>query len=419
MRSITFKLSLVLIFVMPWEGILRFPGLGTGAKLLGIIVAAFWLATVVTTGHLRKPRPFHLIIFLFVLWNAASFFWSAGAIRTLNHLATWIQLLGLIFILWDLYTTETALIAGLQAYILGAYVAVGSAIYNFFRGNAFYTHFQRFSPDNTNPDGFGFILVLGMPLAWYLATTPSISSKSRFWTYVNYAYIPMAFWGIALSGTRTALIASIIATLYGLIAISRVRPWIQAALILVLISTAIYSLPHLQTLKSFQRLGTTGTELTEGTLNDRTIIWREGLASFVEHPLLGVGSNMYRSVNKFAKDNTGKVGHNTYLSVLVELGLIGFLLFGLILLIAFVQAWRLPKWESLFWLTVFAVWSIGAFTLTWETRKSTWLFLSFIIVSAALNKYRDRQINTAAVSASPLNQANLMQKEILSVNPGD
>jgi len=418
MRRIAYTLSLFLIFTIPWEGVIQ-SSWGTGAKILGVVVAVCWLATVVTTGRLRRPTPFHLIVFLFVLWNAASVFWSARPNRTLAQLATWIQLLGLVFILWDLYTTEIALLAGLQAYVLGAYVAVGSAIYNYFSGNAFYTHYQRFTAGDTNPDGFGFILVLGMPLAWYLTTKRSTSSKSPFWTFINYAYIPMAFWGIALSGTRTALIASIIASLYGLAVLSRVRPWIRAVLTLVLMLTAIYSLPYLQTLKSFQRLGTTGTELTEGDLNNRTNIWREGLASFVEHPLLGVGSNMYRSVNKFAKDNTGKVGHNTYLSVLVELGLIGFLLFGLILLITFVQALRQPKWESWFWLTVFAVWGIGAFTLTWEPKKSTWLFLSFIIVSAALNKHRDRQINTAALSTSPLNQTTLTQKEILSVNPGD
>lgn len=383
MRNITFKLSLVLIFLMPWEGVIRFPGLGTGTKLLGFTLAALWLATVVITGRLRKPHPFHIMVFLFVLWNAVSIFWSHGTNRTLAHLATWMQLLGLVFILWDLYTTEASIRAGLQAYILGAYVAIGSAIYNYFSGNAFYTHYQRFSAGTTNPDGFGFILVLGMPLAWYLATTPSIN-KSRFWTFINYAYIPFAYWGIALSGTRTALIASIIATLYGLITLNRVRPWRQAVLILVLILAANYALPNLAGLKSFQRLGTTGTELTQGDLNNRTNNWREGINSFLNHPFLGVGSNMYRSVNSW-----DKVGHNSYLSVLVELGLIGFVLFAGILMIAFARAWSLRGWEAWFWLTVLAVWATGASTLTWEGRKTTWLFLSLIIARAAINGQRE------------------------------
>ena len=84
------------------------------------------------------------------------------------------------------------------------------------------------------------------------------------------------------------------------------------------------------------------------------------------------------------------MGHNSYLSVLVELGLIGFVIFAIILAIAFIQAWRQPKWQSWFWLTVLAVWRLGAFTLTWEARKSTWLFLSFIIVSAAITNRQEK-----------------------------
>jgi O-antigen ligase len=119
---------------------------------------------------------------------------------------------------------------------------------------------------------------------------------------------------------------------------------------------------------------------------------------------------MYRSINSLAKTAEGKVSHNSYLSVLVELGLIGFILFSLILAIAFVQAWRQPKWQSWFWLTVLAVWSIGAFTLTWEARKSTWLFLSFIVLSAALTDKTEEPVVAKRVIA-PGNQFGITYKE--------
>jgi O-antigen ligase len=88
---------------------------------------------------------------------------------------------------------------------------------------------------------------------------------------------------------------------------------------------------------------------------------------------------MYRSVNSM-----GKVAHNSFISVLVEVGLVGFVIFGIILMIAFFTAWKLPRWDSFFWLTVLMVWTIGASTLTWEFRKTTWLFLSLIIANSAL-----------------------------------
>ena len=101
--------------------------------------------------------------------------------------------------------------------------------------------------------------------------------------------------------------------------------------------------------------------------------------AFSEHPFFGVGTDQYRSVNTL-----DKVAHNTYLSVLVEEGLVGFVLFAAILWIVFRTAWRQPKWERRFWLTVLTVWAIGASTLTWEHRKTTWLFMTLIIAAGAL-----------------------------------
>ena len=413
MRNIALALSFVFIFLVPWEGMVRLPW-GTFARFTGLGVGAFWLATVVVTGRMRKLGPFHFVVFLFVIWNALSVFWSMSPNRSFSHAQTWAQMLLLVLILWDLYTTREALMTGLQAYILGAYVAVGSAMHNFLTGTAYYTNYQRFSPGETNPDGFGFILALGIPVAWYLASTKPTSRMGHLWRFVNYAYIPAAFLGIALSGTRTALIGSLVGTAFGLASLNRLRLLARIAIFMLLTAIVFIFLPYIQTLESFQRLGTTGTELTSGDLNNRTNNWREGLASFEEHPLLGVGANMYRSVNSLQKDNLGKVSHNSYLSVLVELGLIGFILFAIILVIAFVQAWRQPKWQSWFWLTVLAVWGIGAFTLTWESRKSTWLFLSFIIVSAALNNQGEEPVVTAPRLVRPRNQIAITQEEPLT-----
>lgn len=405
MRTSALALSLVFIFMIPWEGVVSLPGLGTagsstGARLMGLAVAAFWLATVVVTGQFRKPGPFHIMVWLFVLWNALSVFWSADVDRTVTLLVTWAQLLVLVFILWDLYTTRAALLAGLQAFILGEYVAVGSAVASFLTGKVFYTHYQRYSSGDTNPDGFGFILALGIPVAWYLAASKSTTRMSGLLKLVNYAYIPAAFLGLALSGTRTALIASVVGMAFGLASLTRLRLTARTAIFLLLTSALLILLPHVQTLRSFQRLGTTYVELTEGDLNQRTGLWREGLASFEEHPLVGVGSNMYRSVN-----SRDKVAHNSFLSVLVEVGLIGFVLFGIIMTIAVIQALGQPKWDSRFWLTVLAVWAIGASSLTWEHRKTTWLFLSLLIVSAALTSHRDE--------AAPLVRRNEPEAQVI------
>ena len=261
-------------------------------------------------------------------------------------------------------------------YILGAYVVIGNTVYNYFAGITFY--YQRFSATGTNPDDLGGILALGIPVACYLAVSESTNKMSFLFKFINFAYIPAAILGIVLTGTRTALIAAVPGMIFGLVALTRVRFSARIAIILLLISTFIILQPLLPQ-ASLQRLGTIGNEIAEGDLNQRIPIWRDGLESFSEHPLLGVGSFMYRSVN-----SRGKVGHNSFLSVLVEVGLIGFVLFATVIVITVIKAMRQPKKESIFWLTIFSTWAIIASALTWEHRKPTWLFLSLIIASAAL-----------------------------------
>jgi len=83
MRDIAFWLSLALVFTIPWENVIFLERLGTVSRATGLVVAAFWIATVVVTGRLRKLRPFHLAIYLFVLWNVVSVLWSLGVDRTM------------------------------------------------------------------------------------------------------------------------------------------------------------------------------------------------------------------------------------------------------------------------------------------------------------------------------------------------
>ena len=396
MRKYAYFLALLLIFTIPWEGVVKIRGIGNLATAIGLVVGAFWLITVLTTFQVRTPSLFQLVTCLFVCWNALSIFWSTDPKTTAGQALTWIQLFFMAYIFWDLFTTRAAILGGLQMYVLGAYVAIGGALVNFRHGNVFYTFYQRYSPGDTHPDGFGFALALGIPIAWYLATSDMPTKLSRLLKFVNYAYIPAAFLGLALSGTRTAFIASIVGMVFGIASLTGIRPWARILIVLCLSSIILFMLPRLQTLRSFQRFDTISSELTQGDLNNRTNNWREGFETFLEHPFLGVGGNKYRSVNELYH-----VAHNSYLSVLVEHGLIGFVLFGGILMISVINAIRQPKRDAMFWLTVFLVWALGAFTLTWEDRKSTWLFLSLITASAALSQPHTENATSSARIASP------------------
>ena len=378
-KTVAERLALIFIFLIPWEGVITLTGGTTGVALFGFLLAGVWGTLVVMRRRIRRPHPFLIVAYLFVLWSTMSVYWSVDVGTSLSQAFSWIQLFVFTYILWDLFRTKATVAAGLQAYVLGSYVAVGIAIFNFISGNPFYETYQRFAPGGVNPDGFGFAIVLAIPMAWYLGSNADLLNGRRLLRFVNYGYIPVAFLGLALSGTRAALIAAIPGMAYGLFSLSRmnVRAKIAAFLLVAVGIGAL--LPFVQSLRSFQRFGTTVDEITEGDLNNRVPNWIEGLETFTEHPVLGVGSGTYRLIN-----SRGNVAHNTFLSVAVEVGVVGFALFGVIVAIAASEVWTRMRFESWFWITLILVWGIGASALTWEDRRSTWLVLILAVIAANL-----------------------------------
>ena len=392
MRTIAFWLSLVFVLTIPIEAVAEYPALGSASRIIGIALAGFWVATVVVTGRLRKFTLFHVAILIFIFWNAISIFWSMNADRSVEHLMTWVQIFLMVCILWDLYTTRQSIEAALQMYVLGGYVALASTVINFMVGNTFY--YGRFSAAGTSPDDLGAILAIGITVAWYLADSKSNNAILRSLKWVNYAYIPAALLGIALSGTRLALVAAIPGFIFGLASLTRLRMSTRIAIFVFLIAAGYFSLPLIPQ-ESFERLGTTGNEISSGDLNGRTELWAEGIVSFEKHPLVGIGSNMYRSINV-----ENKVAHNSFISVLVELGLVGFLLFGFVLAVVIRQIFSQPIWEKRMWLAVLAGWAAAAATLTWEYRKPTWLFLCLIVASAAIIDHADEVVSLVRTNNS-------------------
>jgi hypothetical protein len=180
MRKVVFGLSLILVFTIPWEGAFHLPGLGTTATVMGLIVGACWLFMILVIGQMRRPVPFLFAFAGFVAWVALTTFWSPDPLESLGSVYLWLQTLLFVFILWDLYRTKAALLAGLQAYVFGAYTAVFGAVLNYAQTNAFYSHEDRYSLGNTNPDGYGFILALGIPVACYLAASAEVPKVFRF-----------------------------------------------------------------------------------------------------------------------------------------------------------------------------------------------------------------------------------------------
>jgi O-antigen ligase len=379
MRFVAFLLSLILVFTIPWENAITVGGIGTLTRAIGLLTVIVWSYSVVVTGTLRKPHLFHILVYCFMIWNILSIFWSIADNETLERILTISQLGILTWILWDLYETPNAMRSALQVYILGAYVAIGSTIYAYLNGQEISIYSGgRYAGANVNAVDLALILILGIPVAWHLAVTGGNGIEGYAQRLVNIAYIPIALFAIILTGTRTAIFAMIPAVLYIVLTTGRLKPFFRILIPAALIGSVFILLPHIPQ-GSLGRLATTGNSIASGDLGGRVILWNASLAIFLEHPLLGIGAGSLP-----APAGLGALAHNTFLSVLVELGPIGFTLFAATVTVVVYQAFRQPRSYSRLWLTVLAIWVIGVFTLSWEFRKPTWLFLSLVVISANL-----------------------------------
>jgi O-antigen ligase len=375
MRKIAFWLSLLLIFIIPWEDSFSLVEIGSLARLIGLIVAGFWLVTILIEGRFRKPNIFHAFVLLFFLWNTLSYLWSIDISRTMDRITTYAQIFILMIILWDLYQKPADLIAGLQAYILGAYVSITSTMINYFNGIIAVNYEVRYSATGVNAVDLSLLLLLGLPLAWHLFVRPD-RKKNTILKIVNICYIPIAIFTIFLTGSRTSLFAIVPAAIYILWPKRASFGRFVSAIIVLIVS--IFFFRSILPSSVIERLSTAANSAQYADLSGRVTLWRETIDVFSEHSFIGSGSGTL-----FTPVGIGADSHNTFLSVLAETGVVGFLLFIIILALVVNQTIRLPSGYYGLWLATLSVWAIGVLSLTWEFRKPTWIFLNFVIIEGS------------------------------------
>jgi O-antigen ligase len=381
-RKTTYVASLVLIFIIPWEDSISTASLGSLARLMGIVVAGFWLGIIVIEGKFRKPTLFHALVLLFFSWNFVSLFWSTDIETTMQRIKTYSQLFLLLLIYWEVFQKQAELMAGLQAYIFGAYVLVASTIYNYLAGNIAVEYEGRYSATGVNANDVALILILGLPIAMQLFFVTRRNILGILFQGINLLYVPLSIFSCILTGSRTSLIAIIPFVIF-MIKTHRISARRKILIFVILLISLLASLPFVPH-SLISRLGTIGNSISEADLGGRVNMWRKSIVVFAQHPILGVGAG--------AIDRTiGGAVHNTFISVVTETGLIGLILFLSILGLVVDKMFRLPKTISAFWLTVFVTWVIGIVSLSWEFRKFTWIMLSFIIMQSSFVEQENEQ----------------------------
>lgn len=389
MRTYTGSFWALLAFVasIPLEDALQVRT-GSLSKLLGLVALATWFLGVLCSGKVRRPAPTMLVGAIFVGWSLASYFWSEAPSRTLDKAATLLQLLGLLWLLWDQTSTLRDLIAVMRAFLLGALLASALTFVNAVGTDAAVA--KRFGPSvNAGPNNTGVLLAIAIMMACYLL----LADDNRRWKTFYWAFLPGALVAQILTASRTAALSLAVGLAVIVIDTRKLnlrRTVALAAVGLVVAGLAVVYVPQ----RSVDRLGTTADEISSGTLNGRLGLWELSLQVASEHPIRGVGSGAFPEVN-LERTALAAEAHNLFLSVLAEVGAVGVILFVAMLLMAAIGLIDQPRDQRRTWLAIGLTWFVGASSLTWEMRKITWFVLAIALVQARVGAPAERRVRAS------------------------
>jgi O-antigen ligase len=383
-RKAAFLFVWLLVFVIPWENGVIIHGFGTISRVVGILAFGMALLAILETGTLRTLAVQHVIMFLFFFWVSLTYFWSFDPSATAVSIYTFVQIGVMVWLMWEFAQSRREQLLLLHAYSAGALVSSVAALVGFFRNTGLSK--GRYTGMGFNPGDLAFILALAIPISLYLV----VQERRKILVWLAGLSTMLAFCTIVLTASRGSMIACIPSVLILPLLFPNLR-WGRNLVILTFLALAGVGAWLFMPESSWSRLSTIGSEISSGTLNERTMIWQIGWQIFGQAPFQGVGSEAFAGTAEhslgLASDANTEMGvsvsrlaaHNTFFSILLEEGAIGFSLFFALLLVLILSAWRLPVIERTFWLCILATWGIGALDLTWEDRKPTWVIFALLI----------------------------------------
>jgi O-antigen ligase len=361
---------------------LSMPGLSILSRITGGLALVLALFAVVITGRLRRWHLMHVAAVLFVSW-AGCVLLLVNTVEVPAKFWTFVQLFGVIWMTWELATTRERVYGLLLAYVAGAYVAAAATIALYRRhGEAL----RRFAVGGADPNDAAMLLTLALPIAWYL----SIRLRHPVLRWGCRAYLLVGLVALGLTGSRGGMLASLVGLLIVPLTLTRLTPGRRVAgMVLLSISLVVAALNTPDTL--IERLASTGTELGDGQISGRGRIWIAGVRAFSQQPLTGYGTaNFKRAVRPFG---VGQVAHNSFISVLVEQGLVGLVLYLTMIGAVLFSLLALVGLERSFGLVLLGQLLVTMLPLTWEDQKAVWFILAILLgVSRAMVPMMSRSV---------------------------
>jgi hypothetical protein len=235
---LAFAFLWILVFTIPWETAFIIPNFGTFTRLIGMLAGGLGVLAIIEKPRFKVPGPGHVLIALFMVWAAATYWWSTDPKGTVVAASSYFQLLVMVWLIWELAPTEREQRRLMQAYVLGTCVSATDTVYQYISHEEIA---ERYASTGFNPNDLALALALAIPLSYYLSIQ---SAGWKVWVYR--LQLVLTGTAILLTASRGGFLASLVALTIVPLTYTRLT-WLQrvaSALTLgILVCSALFYIP--------------------------------------------------------------------------------------------------------------------------------------------------------------------------------
>jgi len=407
--------------LVPIGGVFRLsipltPPFNTLSSLVGAMAILGTVAHIVLYRRARIPSTAVAAWLIFMSWSVLSVFWARLPSATMQDLLIALPLISLMVVV-GLLPTDGMDVSLVQIAIVASGAVIGTyALVLLLRGSALPVHGtqERFSlvttPDQTDPNQLAASLLLPLLLAIDLVIWgrgPWL--QPRGWRVVGAVSCFVILVAVVLTGSRGGAIAAVIGIVLILFLAARWHPEVRRSILTFVggtvlivglvglvsfaalkLSPGVSSGQSDQALAPLQRLTSGNGEGSSG----RTEIWTAGLQACRLYCGFGAGLGNFPVVftDAFATSGAGRnvglyrPGHDLYLELAVETGVVGLALLGLAVLAEWMALRRVGTLAAALGAALVALLVVDAFeSFIWF--KYFWLLFMVIRLAEAASPH--------------------------------
>lgn len=347
--------------------------------LLSSIIIIIWFGRKYQEGTLRCPTDFHFVFFLLIIWIILANTWGLGGINGIYFSIQFIGYFVLSIVIWDIVRTPRMVYHLVSAFLIGTILRI---IIEFSAYFYFDLHRMAYL---AGPNYTVVSFILGIPVAaFFIESKKSVGTNLLY--YLSIIVLTFSVVGVILNQSRQGLVALFVL----IITLSFLKYNITKSIFIAFpISGFITGMAYRLYEHRLQR----GRDIFEQMVavligedvehfeSPRIEIIDTARQIFIENPYLGVGPEGYRIATEIILDRS-RTTHSTYLQILAEFGIVGFVIFGVLVVLLFKNALSTSGPYRVLSMGFLAAWLTISFTNDWFAGIEIW-GLIFLILAAS------------------------------------